>query len=269
MSSLTSAEIHLRVIFCSEISDPALLARYRQLLSPDELERQQRYRQPEDRHRHLLTRALLRTALSEYSSVPAAQWSFARDTFGRPRIADQHPDAAQISFNVSHTREVILLGITQRAALGVDIEALHERAAGLQLAERYFSAREAASVRAVPESLQQSRFLEYWTLKESYIKALGRGLTIPLNKFSFDRRDRGIALTAEAEVDRDPGRWRFWLLRPRADHLAAVCVESDNSARQSLLLRKVIPLVGEEPLEYVELARSAAPSSAIQDQELT
>jgi 4'-phosphopantetheinyl transferase len=258
MPFLTSSDIHLSVIFCSEIADPALLARYRQLLSPDELEQQQRFRQPEDRHRYLLTRALLRTALSGYSSVPAAEWSFARDTFGRPHITNQHPDAAQISFNISHTREVILLGITQRVALGVDIEHLQERADGLQLAERYFSVHEAASVRALPESLQQGRFFEYWTLKEAYIKALGRGLSIPLSRFSFDRGDGGVSLTAEAEVDSDPGRWRFWLLRPRADHLAAVCVESEISAHQSLRLWKVIPLVGQEPLEYVELARSGA-----------
>lgn len=255
MLALTPAEVHLWLICCREITDGPLLERYRQLLSHDEQEQERRFHHVADRHRHLLSRTLLRTALSQYSSVSPTQWTFTRDGFGRPRISNQQAGATELSFNLSHTREIVLLGITHRSKLGVDVESLHEPVDALRLADRYFSASEAASLRALPPDRQKSRFFDYWTLKESYVKALGGGLGTGLHHFSLDIQGSSVALAAEPRVNRNPDRWRFWLLRPHADHVAAVCVQRQG-VNQSLAMRKVVPLVGQEPLEYIELAKS-------------
>ena len=57
------------------------------------------------------------------------------------------------------------------------------------IANRFFSPTEAAALSGVPEHRRQERFFEYWTFKESYIKARGMGLSIPLDRFSFHYSD--------------------------------------------------------------------------------
>ena len=261
MLALRPAEVHLSLVFCREIRDPALLERYRELLSQDELEQGQRFHHADDRHRYLLTRALLRTTLSRYAPRAPHEWNFTRDAFGRPLVIDSYPPCAAVVFNLSHTRELILLGVTRDPALGVDVEAIAASCAGLPLAERYFSRAEIAGLRVLSPERQVRRFFDLWTLKESYIKALGRGLSIPLRDFEFDIELNRVTLRAEPRVDREPQRWHFSLFQPRADHIAAVCTQRPVGPRAEssprLVLKKVVPLVEDAPLDYVEMARSA------------
>ena len=102
--------------------------------------------------------------------------------------------------------------------LGVDVESL-DRATS-HVAEDFFAPIELAALRALPEAEQRERFLEYWTLKESYIKARGMGLALALDGFWF----RFDPLVLEVANGDDPERWELAQLRlPR--HLIAVCVE--------------------------------------------
>jgi 4'-phosphopantetheinyl transferase len=254
MLCLSHAEIHLWFVFCGEITREDLLARYRELLSPQEREQEGRLYSPRDRHRYRLTRALVRTVLSRYAPVQPEEWVFESDSHGKPHIANQHSAATDISFNISHTRDVILLGVTHRSALGVDVETISERSPALKLAERYFSPAEVRSLRAVPAGAQLDRFFDYWTLKESYIKARGLGLSIPLDLFGFDIQGANLSLQVRSELKDTADRWRCWLIKPSDDHVGAVCVERGGS--QVLVARKVVPLLDEQPFECPQVARS-------------
>lgn len=248
-------EIHLWFVFCERITDRSLLRRYRDILSHDEREREPRFIMPRSRHRYLLTRALLRTTLSRYAPLAPSEWTFENDGYGRPWITNRMAEVANLSFNISHTDELVLLGITRERALGVDVESVRARTPALELAERYFSPGEARDLRAAPAAEQQERFFRYWTLKESYIKARGLGLSIPLDQFAFGIRGSELTLRTEEQLADPSERWRFWLLRPCADHTAAVCVERTSSA-QSLLTYEAVPLHSERPLPCEELGRS-------------
>ena len=250
---LPSGEIHLWFCRHGESGDPALEAACRALLEPHELARTARFHFARDRHRHLLTRVLVRTALSRYAPVRPQDWRFAEGPFGRPRIGGPMTQAIQgLDFNLSHTDGLIVLALARNLEMGVDAEHLG-RNASLELADHFFSPAEAKALAALPPSRRAHRFFELWTLKESYITARGMGLQIPLDSFGFaldEADDRiGFALFSNAHGDDAPHR-HFWQLRPTPEHLVAVCAATGgNGAGMRIVCRDIAPLQWELPLE--------------------
>jgi 4'-phosphopantetheinyl transferase len=257
-SQIDSSEVHLWCAFFNEIRDEALLDQYHGLLSPDERQRQSRFVFARDRHRYLVTRALVRTVLSRYADVAPAEWTFTENAYGRPEIANDRSQAREISFNLSHTSSLIVLGVAHRRALGVDTENARTRHAPVEIADRFFAPEEVATLHVLPEEHRQRRFFEYWTLKESYIKARAMGLSIPLDKFSFRFvNDRQFAISIDRDQDDSPSRWRLWQFSIAGEYLTAVCAEQTGSEVPRLVLKKVVPLGAEHDLESEDLRTSA------------
>lgn len=251
--------IDLWLNFYAEVDDEALLARLRRLLSEEERAQEPRFFFADDRRRYLLTRALVRTVLSRYADVAATDWRFSNNAYGRPQIADGHGEAQQLSFNLSHTRGLIALAVSQRRTLGVDVEHLSARRVSRGIAERFFAPDEVAALQAVAAERQQQRFFEYWTFKESYIKARGMGLSIPLDRFSFHYpHERGVDLSLQPDLGDDATRWRFWQCRPTPDHLLALCAERSDEPTQ-ISLRRTIPTVDEAmlPVSFTRMSDRA------------
>ena len=201
------------------------LASYARLLTPDEQQRAQRFLHWADRERFVLGRALARTMLSEYVEVKPADWQFVIDNHGRPQLASRPPGGPDLRFNLSHTPGLVACAVTAGREVGVDVEHIGRHLVHDNIPERFFSAREVADLRARPEAEQQAVFFDYWTLKESYIKARGLGLALPLGQFSFIRTS-GAAPTIEfaPELHDDPASWQFAQFWPTADHRMAVAV---------------------------------------------
>jgi 4'-phosphopantetheinyl transferase len=254
---LTSDAVHLWVAFCDEIADEDLLADYRRLLTEAERQKETRFHFARDRHLYLITRVLVRTVLSRYAAVSPQDWRFTSDPHGRPQIVNEDCTVRRISFNLSHTHGLVVLGVTCERALGVDVEHVRERRADLQIAEHYFSADEVAQLRATPAQLRQARFFEYWTLKESYIKARGLGLSLPLEQFGFDlSQPHGVQVRFHLPLLDEPSRWIFWQLRAGVDHCVAVCAERAATQAPQLSCTRIVPLRSDAPLAYDELRRS-------------
>ena len=231
-----------------------LLQRYRALLSPPELQAQQRFHFEKDRHRYLVTRALVRTVLSRYAPIAPQDWVFTANAYGKPSVANSAASAQTLSFNVSHTQDLVLVGVTHGAALGVDVEST-QRGAALDAAQAFFAPSEVADLAQLPAHLQANRFFQYWTLKESYIKARGLGLSIGLDQFSFDLSLPGsVRLWVDPRQNDSAAHWRFWQLRPSPTHWVAVCVhnpnQSSNNAPPTLQARRVVPLGADQDLHY-------------------
>jgi len=246
---LPPSEVHLWFAFCDEIREERLLCAYRELLNPQEKEQESRFYFARDRHRYLVTRALVRTVLSRYVSVNPRDWLFSTNAYGRPYIVNTEATACRLSFNISHTQGLIVLGVSTGGALGVDVENLAARSVSIDVANHYFAPQEVAALNATAPHQQQYRFFEYWTFKESYIKARGMGLSLPLDKFSFHYADdRAVDLVTHPELGDDPARWQFWQLRPTTDHLLAVCAEKTSTRLPTLIIRRTIPEVSEKIL---------------------
>src|SRR5262249_29679294 len=151
-----------------------VLDRCRELLTDEERESAGRFHREADRRRAVVSRALLRTTLSRYAPVDPADWRFERGPFGRPQIA--RPGAHGPPFVLSHTRELAACAVTDGAAVGVDVEPLGREVGDLLEADSILSENEIESLRRLPPRARAERFLELWTLKEAYAKALGTGL---------------------------------------------------------------------------------------------
>lgn len=248
-----SNRIDLWCTFPTTISDTELLQMYFSLLSENERKQQQQFHFAKDRHRYLITRALTRTVLSRYTSIPADQLVFASNEFGKPHI---HGLNQTISFNITHADNLILIGVTRDCALGLDTENSQHREISSDLAEYSFASEEVANFLAQPIEHQQQRFFEFWTLKESYIKARGMGLSIPLKQFSFRfPNEHAIEFAIDAQQNDAPGRWRFWQFKLADDYLVAVCAEKTNPKPPLLVLREVVPLASDKLLDF-KLLRS-------------
>jgi 4'-phosphopantetheinyl transferase len=262
--ALSASEQHIDVwlAYYQDISDASLHAEYRSLLTEEERSKEFRFYFPDDQRRYLVTRAMVRTVLSRYLDIDPTDWSFANNQYGRPAIANLSPAECGLRFNISHTRGLIALGVTQHRELGVDVENTRTREVSLEIADRFFAQPEVAELHTVPSERQQDRFFEYWTFKESYIKARGMGLSIPLGQFSFHYpHERAVHIAIDPQLGDDANRWGFWQYRPTDEYLLAVCAERNQGKSPSLTLRRVVPLVTEEVMESEVLKTSEARST--------
>jgi 4'-phosphopantetheinyl transferase len=222
------------------INDDNLRAAQAALMTPDESERHQRLRFERDRRQFVATRALARTVLSNYASVPPAAWRFTPDQHGKPRVTQPCLNPP-VFFNLANTHGLVVCAVSiAHELLGVDVEQINRQTEISELAERFFSKPEVRALRALPASEQRRGFFAFWTLKESYIKARGIGLALPLDQFSFRLDPQGIGVDFEAACQDQPADWRFSLLAS-PQHILAVAVNT-GGAPLSLRAAQVVPL---------------------------
>ena len=259
-NALNSDVIELWCVFYDRIADERLHRSYRSLMNEAERKQEVRFHFENDRRRYLLTRALVRTVLSRYAPVSPGDWTFSKNEYGRPQISNAEALGAGLSFNISHTRSLIVLGVTRGRALGVDVENIASRSAPIDVADRYFAADEVAALAGTSVEQQPYRFFEYWTFKESYIKARGMGLSIPLDKFSFSYpSDTSVSLSVHPELADDAQRWLLWQFQPTPEYLVAVCAERSEGDPPTVVVREVVPNVAEEALALAPLRTSILP----------
>ena len=237
----------------AQVVGPELLAAYDRLLSDEERDREQRFHFETDRRRFRVTRALVRTTLSLYVSVDPRAWCFVPGEFGKPAISNPEAIAQQLAFNVSHTAGLIALVVARGHHVGVDVESM-SRPALLEEAVQFFAAAEIRDLEALTPAGRERRFFELWTLKESYIKASGRGLSHPLDEFAFrfDDHDR-IRLEVEGD-ELEQRRWCFWQMQIEHEWMAALCVETNDGSMPDLRVRGLVPRVGAVSIAH-ELSR--------------
>jgi 4'-phosphopantetheinyl transferase len=149
------------------------------LLSDDEKARQRSFVSPELRRRFGAARAGLRTLLGRHLDLEPRSLAFATNEFGKPRLAG----GGEVHFNLSHCEERAVLAFSDAAEVGIDLE--RERPIEhVDLAKRYFHPNEVAAITASRDEAEQRRaFFLAWVLKEAVVKALGTGLSTPLDSF--------------------------------------------------------------------------------------
>ncbi|WP_210473121.1 4'-phosphopantetheinyl transferase family protein [Vibrio crassostreae] len=172
---------------CDDIN---IKSHLKETLTADEIEKVERYRVPSSQVQAMYVRNYLRGVLSCYSDLTPKAWRFEYGEKGKPSlIADQQIQTG-LNFNISHSKEHLLIAVCQREGkpvqLGVDIEHARSSTNIDSIMKHYFSDKELADLLKLSKELQRERFFDLWALKESYIKATGRGLATSLRSFSFD-----------------------------------------------------------------------------------
>ncbi|XP_010913667.1 uncharacterized protein [Elaeis guineensis] len=268
-------ETHIWYVVPDELKDASLLYQYMELLSP--CERQSVLRMNGERLQKgaLLARALVRTTLARYTDgrLSPKSFKFQKNRFGKPEVEWDKYDLwapPPLQFNISHTSTMIACGVTLDLPIGIDIEEKQRKTSNniLSLAHRYFSPVEVAYLKTLADpECRQSEFIRLWTLKEAYVKALGRGFSgTPFKDFTIRlEASNSKQVTGELKSDApsivveavdDPGilmnRWQFALFELNNSHYTAVCMERDvknpDGENNSLKLEvwRTLPFVEDE-----------------------
>ncbi len=234
-------QVHLWYLRPEAATDPALVQAYLALLAPDERERWRRFSVAEAGQLYLLARALLRTTLSRYADVPPQAWVFEPNRYGRPELAGP-AGAPPFRFSLSHAEGLVACLVALDREVGVDVEATERTGDLLEIADRFFAAAEAEALRSLPEPERRARFFEYWTLKESYIKARGLGLSLPLHDFAFELGGAEIQIRFAASIDDAPEAWQFSWFRLDERHVLATSVRRGSDPSLTIVSRETLPL---------------------------
>ena len=216
-------------------------------LSPDERARHDRLMRERDRRDFAVAHALLRRSLSARDDCAPHEWVFTNGAFGKPALT---PDAAartRLSFNLAHTDGLVACVVARDVEVGIDVEAIDRRADALGLAGRFFSPAEVAELQRCADDARLLRFIEIWTLKEAYVKALGEGLSCPLHEFAFIF-DEPRSLRFESGRVSGTAAWQFALFQPSDRHRMAVAVVGRPPFEPRLAVR-VHPRHDEECLD--------------------
>jgi len=166
----------------------------RLLLSQDEKKRADRFLSPLHRKRFIAARSSLRTILSTYLNMPPETLTFVYSAHHKPAIA-----GSNIQFNLSHSEDLAVIAISAGQMVGIDIEKIIDRDIE-GIAQRFFSPKENTELERLSPEDRMEGFYRLWSRKEALIKAIGKGLSIPLSHFSVSLETTLEKITLEHET---------------------------------------------------------------------
>lgn len=220
---LGSGEVH---VWRATLDQPTpRVQSLRRILAADEQARADRFYFEKGRVRFIVARGLLRMILGRYLDREPSQLRFDYSPYGKPALASES-GGETLRFNVSHSHGLALYAVTRGREIGIDVEYIRADVASEQIAERFFSSREVAVLRALPVEAQAEAFFNCWTRKEAYIKARGEGLSLPLDQFDVSLvPGEPAALLSTRPDPHEASRWSLQELTPGPGYVAALAVE--------------------------------------------
>lgn len=217
-------EIHVWHLLAEDLAGPALQHAIFNLLSIEEQDRMARFRHEQDRTLFMLSRGLMRSVLASYLGCKCREVRFAANNFGKPILASEF-DPSGLSFNLTHSRGAAALAVTRDREVGIDIEQRERDVEFLALAERFFTPAEAQHLLTLRDEQRGEAFFAIWTLKEAFVKGIGRGLSFPLDAFCFDL-DGNRLLRFRPLADSVSADWHFHQFDLGERHCGALAVQT-------------------------------------------
>ncbi|NFV80417.1 4'-phosphopantetheinyl transferase superfamily protein [Magnetospirillum aberrantis SpK] len=198
------------------------------LLDDSERHRAGRMGDEGQRRTYVAAHALGRGLLSHWAGQAPQHWRFVAGEHGKPEVVTT-VGQPRLRLNLSHTRGLVAAALTLDHDIGIDVEWLDRKAAGMAVARRFFAADECRQLEQLEPERQDEAFLWFWTLKEAYVKAIGKGLAQPLASFAFTLEPLSIRFDHVPAVE--AGRWHFYRFRPAARHVMALAVAGDVAVK--------------------------------------
>jgi 4'-phosphopantetheinyl transferase len=204
---------HAEVFHGSLDTSDAQITRLAQMLDAEELERAARFHFARDRRRFIVRRARLREVLTGATEAPLR---FETNAYGKPRLA-----GSDVHFSTSHSGETWAVALSN-VEVGLDIEAHDTAVDWRDLAAGLFGANEQAALHALPEADARRAFFDVWARKEAFVKAIGMGLSYPLDAFE-------VSAAPDAHLVAGADGWAITTLDLGANYGAALVLADDGS----------------------------------------
>ncbi len=211
--------------------DPAWsLERAHSLLNDEERARAARFRFEDHRRRFIVRRAARRAILASYTGSDPRVLVFTENDFGKPSLAGE-PGAGGLRFNASASAELAVIAIGTEREIGIDVEMVRDVPDAEDLVRRFFSATERSALARLTQTERRSAFLACWTRKEAYVKAVGRGISMPLDAFDVSvLPDAPAVLLATRPDPGEVDRWSMHGFDAGPDHIGALVVAGAPAA---------------------------------------
>lgn len=219
---IADSEVHVWLVALDRWDDR--VSSLSRLLSGDEWSRARRFYFEADRHRFIIKRGCLRKLLSLYLGIAPGQIRFSYGPHGKPYLS-RELHRSDLHFSLSHSHGLAIYAIIRSRRIGIDLEVFRELPDLAHMAACFFCSEESAHLRQLSPNLQVQRFFHWWTLKEAYLKAMGTGLTYPLNRLRISLDPAGPPRLLEIDSPLTSPQWSLRLLSPTGNSVAALALE--------------------------------------------
>lgn len=228
----------IKVIVCKKNSrlfdNNNFLEKAFRIVSDEEKERFRLYRNEEDAENYIVGKYLLRTELEKITGIKAEKLSFSNDLYGRPYL--MNPIDGKLDFNVSHSNKYVTLAINTNGRIGIDIE--KNGLLDLEIMGETLNDKDLDFIGNRGDNKGSlGRFYKLWTLKESFVKALGCGLRYPVKRLSFDFNESG---SIHMEGNNDSDKWKFETFEIDGQYQLSVCIQNASAQNDINFIRKFV-----------------------------
>lgn len=215
---------HVHVWSVSKKDHEDRLHEYWGILDEIEKDRALKFRFLKDRYCFIIARGVLRKLLGIYLEMAPEQIKFQFGHNGKPYV--HH--SSNIKFNISHSADTILLGFVHNYCIGVDVEYTKREVDVEKIARLFFSEEEVSALRSLDHAYHTQAFYNCWTRKEAFIKAVGSGLSFPLDQFVVSLDSTKDARLIDTKWDKkEKEKWMLQSIEPKEDYIGAISIKGN------------------------------------------
>ena len=198
---------------------------FNKILSDEEKNKAARFHFEKDRNNFVLSRGILKSILAHYLKKNPKHIIFQFNDYGKPFLRE----IKNIEFNISHSKNKLLLAFSSNISIGADIEFMNADFAKGDIAKKFFSPFEVSRLNKLSNGLKIEGFYNCWTRKEALIKGIGKGLSIPLDSFDVELIPGKVPKIFDLRFDsKEKGEWEIIDLNLYKDYKSAVALRSKN-----------------------------------------
>ncbi len=211
-------------VWCASLFQPAHVVEHLYgLLSGDEKSRAKRYYFAHLQQYFVVASGVRRSLLARYTDLQPEQLAFTYLQAGKPELSEKQDP--KVFFNLSHSNDLVLYAFSGIRNVGIDIEYIRPVDDLELIAERNFSAYETVELKKISPDQVLDGFFNCWTRKAAYIKAMGNGITFPLQDFDMSLGPGELAKLLSHGSMQEAARWSMVELHPADGYVAALAVE--------------------------------------------
>lgn len=200
-----------------------------EFLSMDEVERANRFYFENDRSQFIVRRSILKQIIAKYLEIDPKNLLFGYNLFGKPHLINDSLKHS-LKFNMSYSNNMALYAISYEIEVGIDIEFIQKDIEFQQIIDRFFSPNEIEYLRNINIDKRKEEFFKIWTRKEAVLKALGKGVSIPLQMVNVAYNRSNFIFRIHNDGNHgEKSSWNVQDLLPANNYIASIAKEESDS----------------------------------------